>query len=467
MFRLYIIYLIFLLCVGLPQTKSQGISFATSLQEVYTNSNMLKISEKEAENYELVKKSINSSWMPSITLLGGYTWMSNEISVSQEYKSLLTPFNEYFDKNIITQEIGNLIYNFLGNKSFTVPIIDNQWATLDISLTYPIFTGGKRLLASKIGNEIKNVGKLEYNQIKDAIFVTWVEIYYGYQLSKQYERVREENYNSLKNHFENVASFQTNGIANQMDYLVAKVAMDEAEREWKLSQRYSTLLQYSFCKLMGYDSTCNYTPTSSFFVYKNIPDIDWFIKRSIESNLLKIMETRNKISKNTIKINQSDYLPTIIAFGKQTLASYNMPQNLSPRTVVGATLTWNIFDGLAREHRIKESKIQLEINQNKYLETENQLKSSIHKAYTELLNAEENIKTLSTTLDMTQELVRIRKAAYIEGLATTTEVIDAELADSKIKLLQLSAYYQYDIMLATLLSICGATEYFTQWSTEQ
>ena len=49
---------------------------------------------------------------------------------------------------------------------------------------------------------------------------------------------------------------------------------------------------------------------------------------------------------------------------------------------------------------------------------------------------------------MTEELIRIRKVAYSEGMATASEVVDALLANSKVQLLQLSAYYQYDLMLA-------------------
>lgn len=193
----------------------------------------------------------------------------------------------------------------------------------------------------------------------------------------------------------------------------------------------------------------------------------WFIQNYHNSFIIKILDSKRKITQNTIKINQGDYLPIIVVFGKQNLASYNMPQNLSPRSIVGATLTWNIFDGLARERRIKQSKIELEINKKQYIEAENQVKSSIHKVYYELLDAEENIKALSTTLEMTQELVRIRKAAYNEGMATASDVVDAQLANSKVQLLQLSAHYQYDLMLATLLTICGIPEYFEKWSMEQ
>jgi outer membrane protein TolC len=65
---------------------------------------------------------------------------------------------------------------------------------------------------------------------------------------------------------------------------------------------------------------------------------------------------------------------------------------------------------------------------------------------------------------MTQELVRTREVAYKEGMATAADVVDAQTTNARISLLKLAAYYQYDLMLATLLSLCGETSYFEKWN---
>ena len=91
----------------------QDMSFAESLNQVYTNSDVLRIAENERAKAKSIHQSLNSSWFPTIAATGSYTWMSDKIEVTQEYKSLLEPFDSYFNKNIITQTIGNAIYNFL------------------------------------------------------------------------------------------------------------------------------------------------------------------------------------------------------------------------------------------------------------------------------------------------------------------------------------------------------------------
>ena len=135
-----------------------------------------------------------------------------------------------------------------------------------------------------------------------------------------------------------------------------------------------------------------------------------------------------------------------------------------PPTILGATMVWNIFDGLKRERNIKRNKIEAIITNEQYREAQKQNEIAIQHAYTELQKANDEIKALSTTIEMTDELVRIRNSAYSEGLATTTDVVDAQTSATKTKLLLLAAYYHYDLALATLLSICGTPEYFEQWN---
>ena len=46
---------------------------------------------------------------------------------------------------------------------------------------------------------------------------------------------------------------------------------------------------------------------------------------------------------------------------------------------------------------------------------------------------------------MSRELVRVRKKSFQEGMATSTEVVDAEVMLAKVKTAFLLAYYQYDV----------------------
>ena len=103
------------------------------------------------------------------------------------------------------------------------------------------------------------------------------------------------------------------------------------------------------------------------------------------------------------------------------------------------------FDGLNREKTIRQAKIasqSLRLGKEKAI---TDLEVGIDKFYSQLQNALDNVKALDMTIEMSRELVRVRKKSFQEGMATSTEVVDAEVMLAKVKTAFLLAYYQYDV----------------------
>ena len=68
--------------------------------------------------------------------------------------------------------------------------------------------------------------------------------------------------------------------------------------------------------------------------------------------------------------------------------------------------------------------------------------------------------TWRTTIAMSEELLHIRRKSFEEGMATSTEVVDAEVILSNVRIAMWLAYYQFDVSLASLCSVCGVPELF-------
>ena len=115
------------------------------------------------------------------------------------------------------------------------------------------------------------------------------------------------------------------------------------------------------------------------------------------------------------------------------------------------------------EKRIRQSKIAqqtLALGQEKAKED---LSVGIDKLYTQLQKAQDNVRALNTTIELSEELVRIRKKSFAEGMATSTEVVDAETMLATVRVARLAAYYEYDVALMNLLAICGTPERFEKY----
>ena len=163
---------------------------------------------------------------------------------------------------------------------------------------------------------------------------------------------------------------------------------------------------------------------------------------------------------NRLRISKSAYFPTIALLGKQTLYARNLPSNLMPRTLIGIGFTWNLFDGLNREADVRVSRLAKETIALEKEKAENALDVLVQKLYSELKEAQDEASTLHTTIAMSEELLRIRRKSFEEGMATSTEVVDAEVMLSNVRIAMLLAQYQFDVSLASLCSVCGVPELF-------
>ena len=168
---------------------------------------------------------------------------------------------------------------------------------------------------------------------------------------------------------------------------------------------------------------------------------------------------------NNTKIAKSNYLPTLALYSRQSIYT-DIPQNLLPRFTVGAAMQWDIFDGLVRESRIKQSRLEHEQMQYTIEQTREDLFTAAIALRGKMEDAHYSIITLTQTLHLAQELLREREKEFAEGLCTSTETIEARTALSKTRTALNVARWEYCTTLANLLALTSNTEKFIELHNE-
>lgn len=464
----------FLLCsnILLAQNTKVELTLEQSMQLAHNRNKSLKIANKEIEWAKYEHQRINSFWLPTITATGAYIHMSNKIEVKQSLSEYTNPVKDYIQSIYPGEEFVTSVLDKIGSQNLIVPLAPQNLATIDANLTLPLYTGGKRIYAGKISKQMISAAKVNKEQIDAGVQILLVENYFALRLGNRIVDVKEKAYESLSMHYQNALKLEENGMINKAERLFVQVNLDEAKRELEAARKDLNITQKSFKVLIKMETEDNISPVSSLFINDTIPSLTYF-KGLIEDNSYasKQMKIQKEIAKNQLKIANAAYIPEIALIGKHTVFAHGIESNLLPRTFIGAGFTWNIFDGLNREKKIKQARVAqqiLDIENEKVID-DNEL--AVDKLYNQIQNALDNIATLNTTIEMSKELLRIRKVAFKEGMATSTEVVDAEVMLSKVEIASLMAYYEYDIALINLLSVCGIPQsfdqYFNSGKTEQ
>lgn len=446
------------------QTEAMDLSLEQSLTLLQSENKSLRIAGKEVELAKNEHQKLNAFWYPTISAAGAYVHMSNPVEVHQSLNQFTDPAKEYVHSILPNDQFISSLLDKIGQNTLTLPLISQNVTSIDANLTWPIFTGGKRIYASKIGKKLVSVAEVNREQVSANQQALLIESYFGLRLGQRVVEVKAETYNSLKIHYDQALKLEQQGMINRAERLVAQVSMEEAKRELESARKDLEVASQALKSLINIGEEQEIRTTTSLFINESIPSANYF-KEMIPFNnyLVNQLKLQENIAGDQLKIGRSGYLPNIALISKQTLYADGLDKYLMPRTMIGVGFTWNIFDGLDREKRIRQARLtsqSLAIGKEKAV---SDLQVGVDKFYSQMQNAMDNVKALNTTLEMSNELVRIREKSFKEGMATSSDVVDAEVVLSKVKTAFLLAYYQYDVALANLLSICGIPETFHQY----
>lgn len=455
------------------------IDFRTAVDMMLENNATIKAAEKSTLLAKRQSQLINASWLPTITMTADYTMMSNGIGVSQDYASLLEPFKEKYAETPLVPEILNLISNELGDLAFEVPIFEDDFGSIDLEILYPIFTGTKRLYANKLAKSNEALSEINKESVGAAKYLELANVYFSLSLAESMIKVLKETHAMTDNHYSQTLKMEAIGMFDKAERLIVKVALDESERNLKDAENQAEVLREALLALLGQRTTDNgqqslgngqepmansqqpIITSTPLFINEKYPQLEWF-KDMMKENayVFQQADLHDDIAKANLRLSQSNYYPVISLYGKQTIASYQVPKNMIPNTIGGVNLVWDIFDGLARERNIQLTKIESEIVAETQLSLKNDLEVAVDEWHANLKQACINAEELQSSLELAQEVYRIRKKSFSEGLCTSQQVLDALNLVNKTNLLLLTTYFEYDIALANLCCLCGIPEFF-------
>lgn len=439
---------ILLLFCGVSATKAQTpISFSDAQAKMLHQNKDVMINDKKIEMSGYNQKSTQGLMYPHFKAFSTVTLMNKDIKVD---------LND--ERGKVAEQFGLPNPATLGDWNFLLQKKDIE--VTGISMTWPIYTGGKIRAANKAAKINTSIAETEKTNAEQELISELADRYYKAKLAEEAVKVRQQVLDGMNVHLSNADKLEKNGMIAGAEVLQAKVAVAEAERQLLGAKKDLQLAQTALAATIE-DENEDYSLSSPFFLKNNMAPLADY-KEMAAANYPQIQKLKllEKLTEEGIKAENANYLPTVALTGQKILASNNFPLLKNP-LIMGVGATYNLFDGFSRGNKIKAAKTQKETVILTREKVETDIKTLVEKYYNELKKSEEQIVSLQTSLQLAEELVRVRKNSFAEGIASSVDVIDAELNLSSTKLQSLKAYSDYDATLAKLYEICGISKDYT------
>lgn len=303
------------------------------------------------------------------------------------------------------------------------------------------------LKATKVYLELarKNVSRTKIDKV-----VSITKAYYTVLLNEERLKLIDANVTRLKKLLDDTKVMYENGIIEKLDLdririLVNNISLEKDKVQRLLSLSY-TLLKFQ----IGMDQSAKLSLTDKIqdvnlkenFVLKS--DFDY--SKRIEYSLL---ETQLNLARLGLKKNKFGYLPNVVLYGSLSTQAQRNEFNIFdtgkqwyPIGLLGFRIGIPIFDGLQKNYQIQQSKINiLKVeNDKKFLQQSINLEFSSSKISLE--NSIASLEAQHENVALAEEVYRIAKLKYEQGIGSNIEVLNAETSLKEAQTNYINALYE-------------------------
>ena len=148
-------------------------------------------------------------------------------------------------------------------------------------------------------------------------------------------------------------------------------------------------------------------------------------------------------------------IPVVRANASRGMNGIHWAGNNNKNWAVGATLSWNVWDGGQSKANVAAAKANVEKAKEGYAQAIETVELQVQEVYLQLKAAEQKIQSTHAAVEAGQEDFRIKTLRYRSGVGTNVDVLDAETALATARNNYVDALYNYNLSMATLEKAMG------------
>ena len=307
-----------------------------------------------------------------------------------------------------------------------------------LSLDYTIFDFGRRLQEIAISRSNLLAANFLFNDTHRKIIFQVMEAYYRVLNSKGQEEAQEANLKNAQTVQDAAEARLHEGLATLPDVLEARSATAQADYDLQAAIGATEIAHGDLANALGI------SPTSQFQVQsiQDLPipqELDDTVEKSIDRALVQRPDLMQQVEQlraagSEIKAAKTAYLPTLSFDGYGGLShSYGqqcpMPGVYSPNQETWdarLSLTWNVFDGFARENRLARAKADQKQAQAQVDTVRDQVENQVWAAYSTARTALREQKAAAALLASATESYNAALQSYNYGVRSQIDVVSAQ-----------------------------------------
>lgn len=246
----------------------------------------------------------------------------------------------------------------------------------------------------------------------------------------------EANLKLIENYFKQ-------GLLQKTDLLSVQVRVNEIKNQARLAKSNVQNASDYLAFLMQEDTEGK--------IFKPFEELESTINVSQSGSILTegrkdilAMTKSTEVYQYVLKSSKMNFLPRLNAFGTYELYDNKLFGAKAKGYLVGAQLSWNIFDGYKSISKKQKAQADLYKSEFETKQYKAQSQLELNKTNRQLNDAENKVSLSKLALEQSQEAYRIRNNRFLQGLEKTSDLLTSETQMFQKELEYLQAVFEYN-----------------------
>lgn len=441
-------YILLTVIMIAPVLSAQKILTLDESKQLAVKNNVLtKNSRLEIEAASQTKKEAFTKYFPNISATA-LTFRSQKAQIEMSTPGGNLPVYDGNPVNLLTPT------QFAYMPGSTMGLLKK--GTLGfISISQPIFAGGRILNGNNLASLGEEVSRYKYNLSRDEALLKTEEQYW--QIVQINEKIITINkYKELLlNLINQVEDGYKSGIITKNDVLKVRLKYSDVMLNKSKLENGKKIATMAFCQFIGvnYDSTLIFgnelekieVPQSCFVDHSAaLQKRNEFIllQKSVEAEEL---QTKMKLG---------EYLPQVSV---SLSGVYDKFDEAEGRTygMVSGLVNVPISNWWEASHSLSERSIREEMAKNEFKNKSELLVVQMEKAWQDLTDAYKQITLSKESKAQAEENLKVNQDSYKNGLSNTSDLLEAQAMLQQANDQLTDAYTQYKLKYSTYLTVTG------------
>jgi outer membrane protein len=290
--------------------------------------------------------------------------------------------------------------------------------------------------------------------------------FWNYYRTQEVRNLLEQSLGQIENHLKDTKNFLENGLVTQNDYLKLQVQYSNTKLRLIEAENNLEVARAVFNKTLG----LSLESKTEIFVdeaeAKTVEyDLEDLVKEAKQNrDELQSLAYRLKAADENISAARSGWFPSVYLTGNYYYSNPNaryqpLTDQWNDTWDVGVTLSWDIWDwGLtsSKTTQAEELSVQTQASLEKLNDN---IEVEVYQNYLNLFKSKEKVDVSRLSLEQASENYRITSEKYHQQLATSADLIDAEVSELQAATNLTSSLIEYNLAKVRLEKAVGRRIY--------